>query len=112
MKWQICTYTSTGKWDSTQAFIDRIINTKNSWKQFSDVLWYYDWLTTDSGNDWYFAFSTERPNSVGAQYKRLEAIEVSTETADTWTAVEIADTWIAVETADIWRSETTTSENS
>lgn len=71
VKWQICTYTSTGKWDSTQAFVDRIMNAKNSWKSFSDVLWYYNSLTTDTTVDWYFAFSTERPDSVWAQYKKL-----------------------------------------
>lgn len=71
VKWQICTYTSTGKWDSTQAFVYKIINAKNSWKNFSDVLWYYNSLTTDTTVDWYFAFSTERPDSVWAQYKKL-----------------------------------------
>lgn len=71
VKGQICAYTSTGKWNSTQAFIDRIINARNSWKSFSDVLWYYNWLTSDSGRDGYFAFYTERPDSVWAQYKKL-----------------------------------------
>lgn len=71
VKGQICTYTSTGKWASTQAFVDKIISAKNSWKNFSDVLWYYNWLTTDATKDWYFAFSTERPDSVWAQYKKL-----------------------------------------
>lgn len=71
VKGQICAYTATGKWASTQAFIDRIISAKNSWKSFSDVLWYYNSLTSDSGRDGYFAFSTERPDSVSAQYKKL-----------------------------------------
>lgn len=71
IKWQICAYTWEWRWTSTQAFIDKIINAKNSWKSFSDVLWYYNWLTSDSSRDGYFAFSTERPDYVSVQYKKI-----------------------------------------
>ena len=71
IKGQICAYTSQGRWACTKAFVDKIIEYKNSWKSFSDLLWYHNWLTKDSGNDGYFAFNTERPDSVWAQYKKL-----------------------------------------
>lgn len=71
IKWQICTYTDEGRWNSTQAFIDKIINAKNSWKTFSDVLWYYSSLGDENTRDGYFAAYTERPDTVAAQYKKL-----------------------------------------
>jgi hypothetical protein len=102
VKGQICAYTATGKWASTQAFIDRIISAKNSWKSFSDVLWYYNSLTSDSGRDGYFAFSTERPDSVSAQYKKLTKREneelrdmPNNLTQDLWNPV-----WLEVQPVD------------
>lgn len=71
IKWQICAYTDEGRWNSTQAFIDKIINAKNSWKNFSDVLWYYTSLWDENTRDGYFATYTERPDTVAAQYKKL-----------------------------------------
>ncbi len=76
VKWQIFAYTSEWRWASTQDFINRVISTKNSWKSFSDLLEYYD---NFDGNEYsvdgYFAFNTQRANSVAVQYMRFARIE-------------------------------------
>ena len=71
VKWQIFAYTSEGRWASTQAFINRIIAAKSSWKNFSDILSYYNWIGSESWVDGYFAFNVERPDSVASKYKLL-----------------------------------------
>lgn len=71
IKWQMCAYIWEWRWNPTQSFIDNIIKYKNEWKSFSSLLWYYNSLTTDTSYDGYYAFNTERPDSVGTQYKKL-----------------------------------------
>ncbi len=76
VKWQIFAYTSEWRWVSTQDFINRVISTKNSWKNFSDLLEYYDNFNgNESSPDGYFACNTQRANSVAAQYMRFVIIE-------------------------------------
>jgi hypothetical protein len=69
VRWQIFAYTSEGRWTSTQAFINKIIAAKSSWKNFYDVLEYYNWIESESWADGYFAFNVERPDSVASKYK-------------------------------------------
>lgn len=72
VKGHIFAYTSEWRWASTQAFINKIIATKNSWNKFSDILDYYNTLNaSESSADWYFAYNVERPDSVASQYKRI-----------------------------------------
>lgn len=71
VKWQIFAYTSEWRWASTQAFINRIIAAKSSWKNFSEILAYYNWVESESWVDGYFAFNVERPDSIPSKYKLL-----------------------------------------
>ena len=72
VKWQIFAYTSEWRWASTQAFIEKIITAKNSWKKFSEILRYYNALNSDESSvDWYFALNVERPDSVASKYRLL-----------------------------------------
>lgn len=80
INWLMFAYVSEWKWASTQDLINRIISFKNSWKNFSDVLEYYNWLSSESWNDGYFAFNTERPDSISAQYKKLTIVHEDNET--------------------------------
>ena len=72
IKGQMFAYKEAGHWDSSQAFINNIIQWKSQWKSFSDLVNYYNTLNNESTLDGYFAKNVERPDTIEYNYRIIK----------------------------------------